>query len=93
MKLMAYTDTAPRSEGTNAHRVVLRYCEQGQHDNCPFVVHLETFDKDGKSSGYHNGDYCHDLLEALAAFKRRVEKHFPAGVPCFDLLGKPIDLR
>lgn len=57
------SELIPRSEGTKAHRIVLRNID-GQ-----YVTHLYTPD-DG---GYHNGGYFDNQIDALTDYLRRCQ--------------------
>jgi hypothetical protein len=67
------SDTRPKTEGTKAFRIVLRFL--GASNRTPYVVHMETLNEDGSHDGFHNGNYCDNMLEGYNTLVARSAKY------------------
>jgi len=71
--IIGSSEIQPKAEGTMAFRIVDRFL--GASASMPFVVHMETLNEDGSHHGFHNGDYCADMLESFKALVKRSAKY------------------
>ena len=84
-QIIGSSEIQPKQYGTKSFRIVLRFL--GADAGMPFVVHMETFNADGLHDGYHNGDYCANMMEGFAALVKRSEKY---SLRVLDAQGKRI---
>ncbi len=64
------SEAMPPDSATKSYRFVLKSCDSG------LVTHMETFDEEGRSDGFHHGHYFKDfeMKAALADLQTRANK-------------------